>query len=163
MTENPSYSGLTHRRSVFFVDRTWFVIVDEAYGDAKGTVNLHYQMPRGNVPNSREDMTFYTDFEGGSNFMFRCFGPEGMSMKKEKGWISTSYMKKSQRIDASFNVRKDDSTPVRYITIIYPKAKAGKEPSMSAEFTDRGFHDDSLKLRVKIGKEKKRTLEYTLD
>ena len=34
---------------------------------------------------------------------------------------------------------------------------------MSAEFTDRGFHDDSLKLRVKIGKEKKRTLEYTLD
>ncbi len=163
VTENPSYSGLTHRRSVFFVDRTWFVIVDEAYGDAKGTVNLHYQMPRGNVPNSREDMTFYTDFEGGSNFMFRCFGPEGMSMKKEKGWISTSYMKKSQRIDASFNVRKDDSTPVRYITIIYPKAKAGKEPSMNAKFTDRGFHDGSLKLQVKIGKEKKRTLGYTLD
>ncbi len=162
VTENPSYRKLTHRRSVFFVDGKYFVIVDEAFGDAKGWVNLHYQMPRGDVPNSREDMTFYTNFEDGSNFMFQCFGPEGMSMKKEKGWISTSYMKKVQRMDVSFNVKKDVDA-VRYITVIYPKETAGKEPKMSAKFIDKGFHDNALKLQVKVGKDKKRVLEYTLD
>lgn len=162
VTENPSYRKLTHRRSVFFVDGKYFVIVDEAYGDATGSVNLNYQMPRGDVPNSREDMTFYTNFEDGSNFMFQCFGPEGMSMKKEKGWISTSYMKKAQRMDVSFNVRKQDSTPVRYITVIYPKVEAGKEPAMKARFIDKGFHENGLKIQVKVGKDKKRILEYSL-
>ncbi len=162
VTENPSYKQLTHRRSIFFVDNTYFVIVDEAVGDAKGWVNLHYQMPRGEVPNSREDMTFYTNFEDGSNMMLQCFGPEGMSMKKDKGWISTAYNKKVQRIDASFNVKKENGEPVRYITIIYPKENAGHDPSMSAKFIDKGYHENGLRISVKVGKEKKRTLEYSL-
>lgn len=29
VTENPSYKNLKHRRSVFFVDNSYFVIVDE--------------------------------------------------------------------------------------------------------------------------------------
>ena len=32
VTENPSYKDLKHRRSIFFVDRQYFVIVDEAIG-----------------------------------------------------------------------------------------------------------------------------------
>lgn len=32
--ENASYPGLTHRRTVFFVQRRWFVLVDEALGAA---------------------------------------------------------------------------------------------------------------------------------
>lgn len=42
MTENPHYDGLKHRRSVFFVDQSYFVIVDEAVGNAQGVVNLNY-------------------------------------------------------------------------------------------------------------------------
>ena len=57
VTENQGYKNLKHRRSVFFVDNTYFVIVDEAVGTAKGMINLHYQMPRGKIANSREDMT----------------------------------------------------------------------------------------------------------
>ncbi len=162
VTENPSYKKLSHRRTVFFVDNTYFVIVDEAIGDAKGWVNLHYQMPRGNVPNSREDMTFYTDFEKGSNMMFRCFGPDDMSMKKDKGWISTEYRKKVQRMDVAFNARKEGDETVRFITIIYPKETAGKDPSMNAKFVDGGYHENGLKISVKVGKDKKRVLEYSL-
>lgn len=161
VTENQSYRSLKHRRSVFFVDNTYFVIVDEATGNFGGTVNLHYQMPRGKVPNDREDMTFYTEREGESQMMFRCFGPENMTMKKEEGWVSTSYMKKSKRMNVSFNVRQDTpGEPVRYITVIYPKKEAGKFPSMTAMFKG-GFSDDGLQLQVKVGKEKK-TLGYTL-
>ena len=159
VTENPGYPGLTHRRSVFFVDGTYFVIVDEASGEAEGMVNLHYQMPRGNVPNSREDMTFYTDFEEGSNFMFRCLGPESMTMKKEKGWMSTSYMKKAQRMNVSFNVRKHTDATVRYITVIYPKTEAGRFPSIDARF--KSVSPDRLKIQVRLDG-KKRTLEYDL-
>ena len=146
------------------MDGTYFVIVDEAVGSVSGNnnVTLHYQMPRGDVPNSREDMTFYTNFEDGSNFMFRCFGPENMTMKKDKGWISTAYNKKVQRMDVSFNVKKYDSPAVRFITVIYPKEKAGKEPALEARFLDKGFSEDGLKIQVRIGKEKKRVLGYEL-
>lgn len=165
VTENPSYQDLKHRRSVFFVDGKYFVIVDEAVGSVSGNnnVNLHFQMPRGDVPNSREDMTFYTNFEDGSNFMFRCFGPENMTMKKEAGWLSTAYNKKVQRMNVSFNVKKQDSPSVRYITVIYPKEKAGKEPALDAKFLNREFNEKALKIQVKVGKEKKRILEYELE
>lgn len=164
VTENPGYKDLKHRRSVFFVDGTYFVIVDEAVGPVSGNnnINLHFQMPRGDVPNSREDMTFYTNFDDGSNFMFRCFGPDNMTMKKEKGWLSTAYNKKVQRMNVSFNVKKGDMPAVRYITIIYPKEPAGKEPAMTAKFIKKDFSENGLKIQVKVGKEKKRTLGYEL-
>lgn len=163
VTEHPSYKNLTHRRSIFFVDGQYFVIVDEAVGKMKGWVNLHYQMPRGDVPNSRDDMHFHTNFEEGSNFYLQCFcdDMEKMQMKKEKGWQSSDYMKKVQRIDASFKQKKENEDPIRFITIIYPKQKAGEE-SVSAKFTDKGYSDKGLSVQVKVGKNKKKTLSYTL-
>lgn len=161
VTEHPSYPGLTHRRSIFFVNNDYFVIVDEAVGQKKGWVNLNWQMPRGNVPNSREDMTLHSDFDGDSNFMMRCFGPEGMSMKKEPGWQSSAYMKKVQRMHVSFNVKKNGNEPVRYITVIHPKQDAGYE-TISAKFTDKGFSNSGMSLEVKVGKGKKVKLGYKL-
>lgn len=49
VTENPSYKELKHRRSVFFVNRQYFVIVDEAIGNATGNINLHYQLCDGDI------------------------------------------------------------------------------------------------------------------
>ena len=161
VTEHPSYSGLNHRRSIFFVNGEYFVIVDEASGTKKGFVNLNWQMPKGKITNSREDMTFYSEFEGESNFMFRCFGPEGMSMKKDEGWQSSSYMKKVKRMWVSFNVKKSGNDAVRFITVIHPKAESGYE-NISAKFTDNGFSNSSLSLEVKVGKGKKVKLGYKL-
>ena len=163
VTEHPSYKNLTHRRSIFFVDGKYFVIVDEAIGKMKGWVNLHYQMPRGEVPNSREDMHFHTNFEGESNFYLQCFcdDMEKMQMKKEKGWQSSDYMKKVQRMDASFKQKKETDDPVRFITVIYPKQKAGEE-IVSAKFTDKGYDPNTLSVQVKVGKNKKKILSYTL-
>ena len=163
VTEHPSYKNLTHRRSIFFVDGKYFVIVDEAIGKMKGWVNLHYQMPRGDVPNSREDMHFHTNFEGESNFYLQCFcdDMEKMQMKKEKGWQSSDYMKKVQRIDASFKQKKETDDPVRFITVIYPKHDAGEEV-VSAKFTDKGYDPNTLSVQVKVGKNKKKTLTYNL-
>ena len=161
VTENQGYKNLKHRRSVFFVDNTYFVIVDEAVGTAKGMINLHYQMPRGKIANSREDMTFVTEFESGSNMKLQCFGPEGMSMKKEEGWQSTDYRKKMKRMNVSFNARKSDETPVRYITVIYPVKNTQDAPEISAAFKNKKFNEQSLEVEVKING-KKRILKYNL-
>lgn len=37
ITENESYEGLTHRRTVFFVQKKFFVLVDEAFGETERT------------------------------------------------------------------------------------------------------------------------------
>ncbi len=47
--ENQSYVTLTHRRTVWFVDLVFFVLLDEALGDAADTPDLHFQMGPGDV------------------------------------------------------------------------------------------------------------------
>ena len=162
VTENQSYEKLKHRRSIFFVDGQYFVIVDEAVGTAKGMVKLHYQMPRRKTSNSPMNMTFVTENEDGSNMKLQCFGPEGMVMEKVFGWVSTEYMKKLKRTNASFNVKKEDNKPVRYITVIVPKKEAAADPKISASFINEYFNNNSLKLMVKVGKNKKQILSYEL-
>lgn len=155
VTENQSYAKLAHRRTIFFVDGSYFVIVDEAIGKARGSVNLFYQMPKGKVPNDREDMHFASELDGDSNMKLQVFGPDGMSMKKEPGWQSTAYKKKQKRIKASFNVKKTDEEPVRFITVIVPKKEAGNNPSISAKFRG-GFDEHGVSVQVKVGKNKKK-------
>jgi heparan-sulfate lyase len=162
VTENQGYENLKHRRSVFFVDGKYFVIVDEAVGTGKGHIQLHYQLPRGKGANSRETMHHHTEFEDGRNMKLQCFGPEGMTMEKSEGWISTTYMKKFKRINMSFNAKKADENPVRYITVIVPKDEPGDDVKISASFIDKEFNANSLKLQVKVGKNKKRVLSYEL-
>lgn len=161
VTENPSYKNLKHRRSIFFVDNSYFVIVDELTGSAKGSINLHFQMPKGDVANSREDMTFNTKFEDGSNMKLQCFGPEGMSMQKEPGWCSTAYRKRFKRMNVSFNVRKANDEAVRYITIISPVKKSADAPTMSAKFKNKSFDENGLEVEVKVNG-KKQSLKYKL-
>lgn len=162
VTENQGYEKLKHRRSVFFVDGKYFVIVDEAVGAGKGHIQLHYQLPKIKGTNSRETMHHHTEAEDGRNMKLQCFGPEGMTMEKSEGWISTTYMKKQKRINMSFNVKKADGKPVRYITVIVPKDTPGDDVKISASFIDQNFNANSLRLQVKVGKNKKRILSYEL-
>ncbi|GAE14075.1 heparinase III protein [Bacteroides pyogenes JCM 6292] len=161
VTENPGYKNFNHRRSVFFVDNTYFVLVDEVTGSARGSVNLHYQMPKGEIANSREDMTFATRFDDGSNMKLQCFGPEGMTMKKEPGWCSTAYRKRYKRMNVSFNVKKEDEKAVRYITVIYPVRKSADAPKLYARFKNKKFSENSLEVEVKVNG-KKQLLQYKL-
>lgn len=161
VTENKSYSYMTHRRSIFFVDGKYFVIVDEGTGKGEGWVNLHYQMPPGKTIGTREDMHFHTEMADGCNMKLQCFGPKDLGMKMEEGWVSSDIKLKRKRINANFHARKAGDKPVRFITVIVPKEEPGDEPSISASFID-GYSANSMKLEVKVGKEKKRILGYTL-
>ena len=64
-------------------------------------------------------------------------------------------------MDASFKQTKETDDRVRFITVIYPKTKAGEEV-VSAKFTDKGYDPNTLSVQVKVGKNKKKILSYTL-
>ena len=162
VTENQSYEKLKHRRSIFFVEGKYFVIVDEAIGSAKGIVNLHYQLPRGKCTSNRTNLEFSTMADDGVNVKLKCFGPEGTSIEMMDGWLSTEYMKKVKRPHYSFNVKKMDNKPVRYITVLMPGEGSIEDTKITASFIDPYFNQNSLKLMVKVGKNKKKVLEYTL-
>lgn len=136
VTENESYEGLTHRRTFFFVDGTYFVIVDEASGDAAGTVNLHYALCDGKVVVDKEHSLLLSDFEGDVQVKLQCFVPEQTEMKEEEGWYSIAYRQRTERTAVSWNTPKQSGKPVRYITVIYPYLRPAEAPVIEARFAD---------------------------
>ena len=162
VTENQGYKGFSHRRSIFFVDRKWFVIVDEAYGPAAGTVNLNYQMPMGEIVFNTGKMTAATDFKDGSNMIMKCFAPENTEMAISDGWHSPAYRTKLERKKISFNTAKAEGEVTRYITVIVPKDEPGDNLKITASFISKAFSQNSLSIQVKVGKDRKQKLSYEL-
>lgn len=159
--ENPSYYGLTHRRSVFFVNKTFFIIVDEAQGGAKGNVKLHYQLKEGKVNIDTLNLSLMTDFEGETNIALKCFpNNEKYSMNIEEGWSSTDYMKKTERCAVSFDTEKTNNETIRFITVIYPVSN-GKKPKIEAKFDNKKTGEDTMRARINING-KKYTVGYDL-
>ncbi|WP_448778087.1 heparin-sulfate lyase HepC [Bacteroides congonensis] len=161
VTENQSYRDLKHRRSVFFVDEKYFVIVDEAVGNAKGKVGLHYQMNAGKVNVNPQDFILTSEYTGRSNAKLQCFTSADAVLEEEEGWQATLYLVREKRTAVSFNVTKKDTTPVRYITIIYPVEDCSKSPEMSARFVNQQYDENSLKIEVILNGQK-RNLDYKL-
>lgn len=162
VTENKGYEGFSHRRSIFFVDRKYFVIVDEAHGPAAGTVNLNYQMPMGEIVFNTGNMTAATDFKDGSNMILKCFAPEGTKMVIADGWHSPGYRSKVERKIVRFNTVKAEGDVTRYITVIVPEEEPGDNLKITASFLNKAFSRNSLSVQVKVGKNRKQTLGYEL-
>lgn len=161
VTENQSYKNLKHRRSVFFVDQKYFVIVDEAVGDAKGKIGLHYQMNAGKVNIDPKELMLTSEYGGKSNAKLQCFAQDGTTLEEEEGWQATLYLVREKRTAVSFNVAKEDAAPVRYITVIYPTEDCDKAPGISARFINPQFDETSLKVEVALDGVK-RVLNYRL-
>lgn len=158
VTENPHYAGLKHRRTVFFVDGKYFVIVDEAVGDARGTVNLNYNLCEGQVNIDKKTNTLTSAFDGKSNVKLQCFSEKPVSLKEKEGWRSKSYRQREPRTAVSFDVDKKSPEAVRYITVIYPTDDAAKAPEFKAKFKNKTFDEKGVKVEVSVGG-KKRQLE----
>lgn len=152
VTENPSYKELTHRRSVFFVNNSYFVIVDEAIGNAIGNINLHYQLCDGKVDLDKSKGQLVTCYSGNSNVLLRCFGPDKMQMVEEEGWYSIAYRQRTQRPAVSFNVEKTTGETVRYVTVIYPQKQVKKSMKISAAI--KNATNNKLEVEVNVNGQK---------
>lgn len=122
VVENQSYENLKHRRSVFFVEKKYFVVVDEAIGNATGNVDIHFQFaPGGDAIFNRVNKSVHTDFKKGWNVHVKSQNPKGLKLAKEEGWVSFEYTKKQTR--PAFRYRREKTNEnhiVRFVTLVVP-------------------------------------------
>ncbi|QGY42592.1 heparinase [Maribellus comscasis] len=146
VVENQSYEDLKHRRSVFFVDKKYFVVVDEAIGDATGDIGIHFQLAPGDAIFNRDEYSVKSDFKDGWNVYVQTQKQSGLSLKEEAGWVSFEYTKKEQRPAFCFNLKKKNgNSAVRFVTVVVPYQN--KLPDISIESVNAT--QDKLEVVVK--------------
>lgn len=153
VTQNQSYKELKHRRSIFFVNKEFFVIVDEAVGDAIGEIELHYQMCEGEMAIDKKNNSIHTLFADGNNIMLQSISNIPSTMQQEQGWVSYEYRQKNKREAFSFVANKTTTEPVRYITVITPISSTKKLPKIQPKFVNAQFDEKGLQIKVKVGSE----------
>lgn len=134
------------------------MLVDEAVGNAKGTVNLNYHMCEtpSDVRLVKGENMIYTNYRGNSNVKLQCFSDHVITMNEKEEWQSVKYNEKTRRTSVSYDVRKTDAAPVRYITVIYPVTSVNEYPEIDARFTDGGYSNGKIGVEISVGSVKKR-------
>ena len=143
VVENPSYEGLTHRRSVHFVKGEFFVIIDEALGDRGGEVALNYHLLEGDHKVDLEEHSLTTHFADGNNLHLQTFGAARMKMTTRTGRVSRTYRHYEERPWVSFSVEKVASPAVRFVTLLIP-FEGRRAPRCSVKIQGE-------ELRIKVG------------
>jgi hypothetical protein len=117
VVENPSYAGLTHRRSVWFVDRRFLVLLDEAIGNAEGTLDLHFQFAPGCVTVDLEARRAHTQFDD-ANVLVQTADNTSALMAMETGWFAWQYGFRTERQALRF--QHNAQVPAAFLTLVIP-------------------------------------------
>ena len=146
VVENQSYENLTHRRSVFFVEKSYFIVVDDAIGSATGNVDIHFQLaPGGDAIFNRVSNSVRSDFKDGWNIFIRTNPQKGLKLEKEEGWVSFKYTKKQPRPAFRYRMEKNNANqPVRFITLVAPYEKEVPEIQIT------NFMEESGKMKIEV-------------
>lgn len=121
VVENQSYPELAHRRTVIFVNKEFFVLIDEAMGKAGGQLDLNFQLAPGDADLDPLTLTAKTGFEEGYNLAIQTLPQAGLSMEEAKGQVSFVYTQKEQRPSFSYRMDKPkNSKGNRFITTLIP-------------------------------------------
>jgi len=134
VVENASYDNLTHRRAIIFVDKKYFVIVDEAIGPGAGDIGLHFQLSPGEAVFDYDAMSVRSDFTEGWNVMIQTKAQKSLKLQEEEGWVSFEYTKKQPRPAFEYLIQKSaEESGLRLISQVIPFEKdiPGIQVSMS--------------------------------
>ena len=119
--ENQSYRYFIHRRTVWFVDKKgetpFFVMLDEAIGDTKGDIAIHFPMAPGPINIDKENGRINTDFDD-ANLLIQVAGKQKIELQEEEGWHAWEYQKREPRtsVSAVFN----GQAPFSFVSILLP-------------------------------------------
>jgi len=117
VVENAAYKNLLHRRTVWFVDKKLFVILDEAIGQAPGVLRLHWTPSPGTGRTSDDGTSFTTQYPD-SNVLIQTAGPKRMELEAEDGWFAWDYGKRTPR--KALSVKHPDAAPAAFLTVLAP-------------------------------------------
>jgi heparan-sulfate lyase len=154
--ENDSYENLRHRRAVFFIDKKYFVIVDEAIGTATGQTRIHFQLAPGNAVFNEKDRSVWTDFKDSPNVLIRTMPQKGLKLIKEEGQVSFVYTVKEPRPAFVYQIDKSTEKGIRFVTVVAPYA-GSQTPDIRVEFPEEPVGNPSIRLKIKEGNQSKIT------
>lgn len=162
--QNKGYSNMTHRRAVFYVNKEFFVIVDEGIGEAVGNVQLNFNPCR-----YKEEIVFDKNVMGAhstfndNNIVIRTFPTEGSTFVEKEGVVA--YVVKDNVFDERnayyIQREKNANEAVRFITVIYPCSSTDGQ-TIEAEFTDNGYDVNGASVKVTINNGMSYNLSYSL-
>jgi hypothetical protein len=145
VVENPSYPGLLHRRTVWFVDRKFFVFLDEAVGDAPGALQVHWTPAPGPGRLSPDAATFTTQYPD-ANVLIHTASPQPAAFSQEDGWFAWEYGRRAPR--KVLSLRHPDAAPAAFLTVVAPYPGADP-PAVQAQLAD-GFTAGGDEARVRV-------------
>jgi heparan-sulfate lyase len=120
VVENAGYDHLIHRRAVFFIDKRYFVILDEAIGTAEGDLGLHFQLAPTVADFDYENLSVSTAYPDGWNVLVRTNKQEGLKLIEEEGQVSFEYTKKEARPAFAYHIDKRPAEEMRFVTLVAP-------------------------------------------
>lgn len=148
---NPSYKNLSHQRSFLFIDKTYFIIIDKAYGDATGKLGIHFNLKENCNPafdNTRNAIT--TTYSDGNNLLIQNFNTDKVSLAKEESFVSYVYQEETPRPAFAFEKQKNDAEPQTFITLLYPYS-GNKAPVITVKENERNnFANGAIDLTITI-------------
>ncbi|HBB01468.1 MAG: hypothetical protein A2W86_05245 [Bacteroidetes bacterium GWD2_45_23] len=163
VVENNSYDDLTHRRSLLFIDKRYFVIVDEVYGAATGEVGLHFQLAPGEPAVDKKNFSVQTNFpEGWNVYLQTAHNQNKMQLLEEEGWVSHQYTIKEPRPAFCFNINKTGDNPViRYVTLLVPYKD--RKPDIKVRILNESEKEPISKMNLEITENSsKKMIQYNL-
>lgn len=117
---NPSYKDLNHQRSFFFIDKTFFVIIDRAIGTAKGNLGIHFNLKEDSKASfDTAGNSITTHYSDGNNLLIQVT-KDNTILKEETGFVSYQYQKETSRPAYVFEKKKSDTITQGFISILYP-------------------------------------------
>lgn len=121
VVENQSYPELAHRRAVLFVDKSYFILIDEAIGKATGTLDLNFQLAPGPYNLDANTLSARTQFGEGYNVLVQTQPQGGVNLVEAEGQVSFIYTQKESRPAFSYQVKKEGrSKGYRFVTVVAP-------------------------------------------
>ncbi|MDP6778055.1 MAG: alginate lyase family protein [Candidatus Latescibacteria bacterium] len=145
VVENASYEGLIHRRTVWFVERRFFVLLDEAIGDAQGALDLSFQLAPGDATLDSAGKWARTAF-GDANVLVWAGADAPVTLEEEEGWLAWAYGYRKPR--KAFRFRHRGQAPATFLTLVVPY-RGTEAPEVSASLAD-GFRVGDGRAAVKV-------------
>jgi heparan-sulfate lyase len=146
--ENASYPNLTHRRTVLFVARRYFVLVDEALGAAEGDLDLHFQFGPAPVKIDPASKTARTGYPSGGNVLIWMAPDSPADLASEDAWFSPKHGAKEPAPACRYRHRAHRA-PARFVTVLVPFTGAAA-PHVQAATVDGDIGADQITVQLEI-------------
>ncbi|MFH7012343.1 heparin-sulfate lyase HepC [Flavobacterium sp. FlaQc-52] len=161
---NPSYTDLNHQRTVFFIDKKYFVIIDRAIGKATGNLGIHFQLKEDSKPVfDTAKNKIYTTYADGNNLLIQAIHSDHVTLTEEDGKVSYIYAKEVKRPAFVFEKIKNNNQNELFATIIFPY-EGSKAPEITVKPNrNNDFEKGNIDLNITVNGKKSKITAQLID